>query len=97
MAHVTTTNERARRIDAYLSYLARAWEGIPALADEWDEWDELSRLTFAADWRVKEDRLCSLNTLAADGEMTPAQCARYEELLRLVAQQRPTLDRLLAD
>jgi hypothetical protein len=84
-------------IDSYITYLFREFRGISEAAAEWDEWEEHERLDFVIEWPIKEDRLRMLSLWAADGEMTPDQCARYEELLRLVAQHRPTLDRLLAD
>ena len=34
---------------------------------------------------------------AAEGKLTPSQCARYDALSALVVRYRPILDRLLAD
>ena len=89
--------DMAKRIDSFLAYLIRSWSGIPELAAEWPEWDEHSRLSFVMDWPVCEDRLHMLRMWAEQGKMTPAQCARYEELLKLVAEYRPTLVRLLEE
>ena len=95
MAEVTENLLLRQRIDHYLSYLLREWEGIPHLAAEWADWDELSRLTFDVNWTVPEDRLHQLRQWAKEGRLTPEQTDRYEELLKLVEQHRPTLERLL--
>jgi hypothetical protein len=88
-------DSRQTRIDQYLDYLVRQWEGIPALADEWDEWDEHSRLIFALDWPICEDRLGQLEAWVGQGLLTPTQQARYDLLLTLIVQHRPTLEQLL--
>jgi hypothetical protein len=54
-------------------------------------------LTFIFNWGVPADRLAQLHEWAQQGLLTPAQRARYEELLKLVDTHRPTLERLLAD
>lgn len=97
MAELIQTQELASWIDDYLDYLLRAWRGIPALADEWVEWDEHSRLVLELDWPIVEDRLQQLAGWAERGLLDADQRARYEALLTLVAQQRPTLERLLAE
>ena len=84
-------------IEDYLAYLFTEWSGIPDLAAEWHEWDEPSRLTFDVNWGVVEDRLATLAYWHAKGLLTAQQCTRYEQLLRLVDEQRPTLERLLAE
>jgi hypothetical protein len=97
MAQVADRLEVLPRVDRSLDYLFRAWEGVPHLAAEWDDWDEHSRFSFALDWPIREDRLHQLGLWAAQGLLTPAQRARYDDLLALVAAHRPTLERLLAD
>ena len=97
MAHVTHDMTLCAWIDDYLSYLIRAWAAIPETAAEWDDWDEHSQLVFVINWGVPQDRLHQLKGWAADGLLTPAQCQRYQELLQLIEQHRPTLERLLAD
>ena len=95
MAQVAQRAKLREWIEDYLDYLFREWESIPALAAEWEEWDENSKLTFVIDWGVPEDRLGQLRQWAEKDLLTPAQRARYEELLWLVAQHRPVLERLL--
>ena len=97
MAQVVPDAERGAWIDDYLEYLIREWESIPGLAAEWDEWDDLSQLTFVVNWGVPADRLAQLHQWAEQGLLTPAQRQRYEQLLQLVAQHRPTLEELLKD
>ena len=95
MAQLVDVPLLRERADDYLDYLFVAWGDIPALAAEWDEWDEFSRLTFAVDWPVAEDRLAQLTRGVEQGALSPAQQARFEKLRVLVAQHRPTLQRLL--
>ena len=83
--------------DAYIDYLCAEWGQIPALAHEWADWDAHSRLAFAVDWPVCEDRLHLLHTWAAAGALSDEQQHRLTVLEALIAAQRPTLDRLLAD
>jgi hypothetical protein len=50
---------------------------------------------FALEWTVKDERLAQLQERASQGELTAAQRTRYETLLKLVARNRPLLERLL--
>ena len=98
MAHLARLHEpRPGEIDDYLAYLVREWQSIPELAAEWDEWENHEQFDFVIEWPIREDRLHMLRTWAEQGKMTPAQCARYEELLKLVDEHRPTLTRLLEE
>lgn len=97
MAQVVQDSQLHSRIEHYLDYLTRAWEGVPLDAREWDEWDDLSQLTFVVDWGVPADRLDQLQRWAAEGRLTPEQCIRYDALLVLVERYRRTLDRMLQD
>jgi len=94
---VTQSPELRARIDHYLHYLLREWEGIPALAAEWGDWDEDSRLVFDVNWGVPADRLYQLQRRAEQGLLAPEQRARYDELLQLVERHRPLLEELLKD
>jgi hypothetical protein len=95
MAEVAQDAKLSEWIEDYLDYLFMEWGGIPDLAAEWPEWDDESRLTFALDWPICEDRLQQLHGWAEQGLLTPNQQARHDELLQLVAENRPTLQRLL--
>lgn len=97
MAQVTHIRTAQERIDPYLDYLFREWNSVPGLAGEWEAWEELDRLDFVLEWPIREDRLGQLEQWAAEGLLTPAQRARYDELLRLVERNRPILNDLLAE
>ncbi|MGH2353028.1 MAG: hypothetical protein ACRDJN_15570 [Chloroflexota bacterium] len=97
MAQVATDLELVQRIEKYLEYLASEWQDVPAVAQEWNSWQEHERLDFVIEWPIREDRLHQLHQWAAQDRLTPAQRARYEDLLTLVAANRPTLERLLAE
>ena len=95
MAQVAQDPQLTSRIEHYLDYLINQWEGIPELAAEWHEWDRESRLTFMFNWGVPRDRLHSLRQWREQGLLTPEQGERYDRLMKLVAEHRLTLERLL--
>ena len=97
MAEVTKSADLREWIDDYLTYLIRAWEGVPLNAAEWDDRDDLSQLTYVVNWGVPADRMAQLQRWAEQDILSPKQRIRYEELLKLVDQHGPTLERLLAD
>ncbi|HET8628557.1 MAG TPA: hypothetical protein VFL91_14140 [Thermomicrobiales bacterium] len=70
---------------------------MPDLVGEWEEWEELDRLDFVLEWPIREDHVYQLKQWAAEGLLSPAQRARYDELLRLVERNRPILNDLLAE
>lgn len=96
MAKVTKS-ERSAWIDDFLDYEFDQWCSVPELAAEWKEWDAFSQTTLVVNWGVVTDRLASLRGWAADGQMTPAQRQRFEELERVVAQHEPTVKRLFGE
>ena len=95
MAQVAREAELRGWIEDYLRYLDGAWQAVPALAAEWHEWDDHSRLVFRMDWPVIEDRLSQLRGWAEAGQLAPAERVRYERVLALERQHRPTLEQLL--
>jgi len=97
MAQVTRDVQLDERIDDYLTYLVKRWQGIPRLAAEWDDWDEDSRLVFDLNWAVAEDRLVQLQGWEEQGQLTAEQRARLRDLKVLVAEYRPVLVRMLAE
>lgn len=97
MAQVAQDPHLQARIGRYLEYLRREWDSLLALAAEWHEWDEHSRFSFAMDWPIREDRLHEFRQWAEQDVLTPAQRARYGDLLGLVARNRPILERLLGE
>ena len=97
MAEVTHLPDVLERTENYLDYLFVEFRAIPEVAAEWEEWEEPDRLDYVIEWPIREDRLQQLAGWATAGLLTPAQRARYDALLALVAEQRPTIDRLLAE
>jgi len=98
MAAVTDSSVYTEgRADRFLSYLESEWGGIAALAEEWDEFDNLDKIVFDQEWVIRVDRLRDLRRWAEKGLLTPEQQARYQELLKLIEQYRPTLERLLEE
>ena len=97
MAQLMHGRTLCEQIDTYLDYLQKTWAGIALDAEEWAEWDDDSRLIFELNWAVPEDHLAQLNEWARQGQITAEQRARYDQLLRLVAANRPLLNRMLAE
>lgn len=97
MAQVTHVLSPSERIDPYLDSLFREWESIPELAREWVAWEEPDRLDFTYEWSIREDYLAQLQGWVTQGLLTPAQQARYDNLLGLVARHRPLLATLLRE
>lgn len=97
MASVEVDVKLHERVDRYLEYLCNEWQDIPEVGQEWDSWTADEQLDFVIELPIREDRLQQLQQWAAAGQLTPAQRARYEELLSLIVRHRATLDRLLAE
>jgi hypothetical protein len=97
MAQVARDVHLDERIDGYLAYLLKRWQGIPRLTVEWADWDEDSRVVFDLNWAVAEDRLAQLGSWDARGHLTSDQQARFRKLQAIVAEYRLTLDRMLAE
>ncbi len=70
------------------------WDRLSEIEAEIDGWDLLDQLDFIEEWPLEEERLLRLEGHAAEGAMTPDQRQRYEDLKRLVAQNRPIIRRL---
>ena len=87
----------AQRTDTYLVYLATEWASVPNVSAFWAAWDEDERLDFQVEWAIREDRLGVLEEMAAADALTLTQCDRLAVLQRLVARNRPTIERLFAD
>jgi hypothetical protein len=97
MAQVTESSITRERIDRLLDYLVGEWQAIPAIAAESSAWDDIDRLHFDLDWPVKEDYLATLRDWAEQGFLDRDQAARFRQLVALIDQHRPTLERLLAE
>jgi hypothetical protein len=82
-------------VDHLLKWATAGWEELTDVEREIDGWDLVDQLVFLEEWPLEEERLRRLADLAQTGSLTGDQCARYEDLLRLVARQRPIIERLL--
>jgi len=97
MASVAQDAALSLRIDHSLDYLEAEWSGITSLATEWDSWDDHSRVVFALDWPIREDRLSQVQEWAKCDLLSSVQCQRLALLLLIVEARRPLLEQLLAD
>ncbi len=70
---------------------------VPDYAEEFETWDDVQQLAFVHEWDIREGRLSQLRQYAKQALLTPPQLDRYEQLLELVAQHRPTLEAMLAE
>ena len=98
MAQVARDPRLESDIDYHLEYQYHQWDNLPDIAAQWAEMDAIDREVFQLEWvGITESRLVLLEQWAEQDLLTPAQRARYEELLRLVARCRPLLDDLLTE
>ena len=96
MVQVAAAIQQAR-IEHFLEYALREWRAVPEYVGEFDSWDPIQQLAFVHEWAIRESALAVLTDYSKQGLLTPEQRVRYDELLRLVQQHRPILERLLAD
>ena len=98
MAQVARDPTLESDIDYHLEYQFHQWDNLPDIAEHWAEMDAIDREVFQLEWvGITESRLTLLEQWAEQDLLTPAQRARYDELLRLVARCRPLLDNLFAE
>ena len=83
-----------QRIDRMLDRLLSRWRRLPEVEAEIDGWDLVDQVDFVEEWPTEEHRLAELERLIDQGTLTPSQLARYEELRRLIEQNRPIIRRL---
>ncbi len=94
MAQVGTQHQQD--VERQLSWALWQWSRLPEIEAAIDHWDPLDQLVFIEEWPLEEERLSRLARYADAGLLTPAQQARYGELKRLVAENRPIIRRLQA-
>ena len=97
MADVIERAEMAQRIERDLAQALDQWRQLPDIANEWHHWPVEARHDFIFEWPVAEGRLSWLLRWAELGLLSSEQASRLEELQNLVAEHRPTLDRLLTE
>ncbi|MGI8856878.1 MAG: hypothetical protein ACR2JW_14100 [Thermomicrobiales bacterium] len=81
-------------IDRMLSLLEWQWGRLPEVEAEIDNWDLLEQLDFIEEWPLEEERLKKVEHYRSEGVLTLEQTARYEEVKRLIARNRPIIRRL---
>ena len=90
-------NTPDERLDRELHLALADWEDLRDLPDEptlWSE-DEHSLATdLIVEWPLVANRFSSLRTLANEGRLTTEQRADYTGLEKLVARNKPKLERL---
>ena len=88
-------HSRRADVDHLLKWAAAAWEELPEVEREIDGWRLEDQLVFTEEWPIEEDHLKRLAEHARAGDLTEEQCLRYQELLKLVEERRPIIERLL--
>lgn len=92
MAHV---NEDIRRhVQLLLEHSFDQWQRLPQVETEIDQWDQLDQIVFIEEWPLEEEHLRMLEEYACEDALTPEQLRRYDELKRIVACNRPIIERL---
>ncbi len=84
----------AADVDRVLDRLMCEWERLPEVESEIGRWDWLDQIVFIEEWPIQEDALADIARHAAAGALTTTQLGRYEELKRVVARNRPIIQRL---
>lgn len=70
------------------------WGRLRQVEAEIDQWNLIDQIVFIEEWPLEEQRLRMLEEYVAQGALTAEQLARYGELKRLVARNRPIIHRL---
>jgi hypothetical protein len=78
-----------------LERTAAAWDELVDIERDIDSWRLEDQIVFIEEWSLEEDRLQRLADLVQVGALTGDQRSRYEQLLKLVKQRRPIIERLL--
>jgi hypothetical protein len=94
MAQVTQTTQQ--RIDLLLDLSFSEWDTLPESEATIDRWDQLEQILFIEEWPLAEERLRQLAHYAATDTLSHEQQARYEALQKVVAANRPIIERLRA-
>lgn len=98
MAKVDTTREYSEEsADYYLAYLEDEWNTVPEYAEWWPELDAVEKEVIQMEWAIPQGRLAEVRDWSEKGLLSPEQQARYEALLKLIEQHRPTLERLFRE
>lgn len=81
-------------IDQWLEYNLQAWKALPAIEAEIDTWDIDDQVDYVIEWGLREEEFSRLKEYATSGVMTEKQRKLYEQLEKVVSENRPILERL---
>lgn len=92
MAKVAT--DVRQHIDYLLDHLFSAWVDLPRVVREIHSWDLVDQLSYIEEWGAQDSLGDVLRKYLSRGQMTEEQQARFEELERLIRENRPILQGL---
>jgi len=95
MVATLTKQESTVSIDTALSVLLREWNSVDAQAKSWGQLESYEKVAAEMEWTGIVNGLMKQIDQQQD-DMTPAQKQRYDELLTLVAEKQPLLDKMFA-
>src|SRR5262249_11922935 len=90
------TSQVRQRIERDLDRSLEAWSQLPRGEAEIDDWDQLDQIALLEEWPLEEEGALRLERYASEQLLTPNQHDRYEQINRLVAENRPIIKRLRA-
>ena len=79
-----------------MGHLTEAWQALPQAAIDIDRWDLIKQIDYIEEWTPKEEVAAQLHQLIVSPEATDTQRGRFQQLNRLMRENRPILDRLRA-
>ena len=83
-------------VDWLLDFLSREWGNVSCVASAWPTMDQESRLDYLSEWPITESYGEVLQDAVSRGLLNRAQLLRYQELLTVIDEARPTISNLLA-
>ena len=86
--------DRTQNVGTTLDFSLRAWTSLPEVAEEIAEWELVERLDFLYEWALEEMRLDRLHKQAEAGQMTEDQIEKFRDLVIVVSENRPIIERL---
>ena len=95
MVDVARSEQLRPDVDYHIDYQLAAWNSVREYAAWWPDLDPLDKEVFQLEWTgITESRLRELQRWAERGYLSPEQQGRYRQLVDLVEDVRPVLDKL---
>jgi hypothetical protein len=88
--------EISEQIDFFLDRLFLRWAELPSVED-FEGWDVIDQIVFIEEWAIPRSHLELLEGRRAENLLGEWQEARYQDLVRLMAEKQPLLDEILKD